>query len=170
MRKLKINDDTSINIPLFDEEEDIDVESLLRIDYANLLADIASFPVILNRLGILLSEMENELSAKDLELEASIAKIKEQIRSDLISDGEKATNEKVSDLLKLDKKYQAKQIAFNQAKRKKEDMSSIYWAAKAKSDLLIKLSLTIQSGDIDLDLIKEKFNTVRLKNIKRHSK
>jgi len=52
---------------LFDNfDEDMEVDSLLKIDYSNLIGELITFPVIVNRFGNLLAEAESQVSEANL--------------------------------------------------------------------------------------------------------
>lgn len=71
---------------LFDSfDEDMDIDSLLKIDYSNLIGELITFPVIVNRFGQLLAEAESQVSEAKLNLEVFEAKTKERLRSELSS-------------------------------------------------------------------------------------
>ena len=55
---------------IFDNfDEDVDIDSLLKIDYSNLIGELVTFPVILNRFGILLAEAESQVAETKLHLD-----------------------------------------------------------------------------------------------------
>jgi len=61
-----------VNLIFTDFEGDIDVDDFLKIDYGNLIAELLTYPVIVNRFGILLADIESEV--KKGEFNVSIAK------------------------------------------------------------------------------------------------
>ena len=67
-------------------KKDIDVDTLLQIDYKRLPAEMVTFPVILNKLGLLLAEANNKVKEADLDLEIFIAKKNEEARLSLLDD------------------------------------------------------------------------------------
>ena len=65
----------------FDEfDEDVDVDSLLRIDYSNLLGEMVTFPTIVAKLGNMLAEAESQVNEKKLNLDVQEAKLKEEYK------------------------------------------------------------------------------------------
>ena len=74
---------------LFDDfDEDMDIDSLLKIDYSNIIGELVTFPVIVNRFGNLLAEAESKVSESKLNLEVFEAKTKERLRNELAEDNE----------------------------------------------------------------------------------
>lgn len=166
---IKFDDDKSIDIKvsIWEDQEEIDVDVMLRIDYSNILAEISSFPVILNRLGLLLAEAENRVKEKELELRVFKAKLREQIRNDYADRKIKTNLNMIDDAKHSDKTYLAKNKVLNKTCKERDYINSIYWSAKAKADLLQKLALTVQPGDIDPALIVNTFNGVVISNKKK---
>jgi len=152
-----------LKVDLFNDGEDIDVDDLLQIDYNNLLADLATFSVILNRFGLLLAEMENRLSESMLDLRVFKAKIRKDIRKDFEANKIKVTNDPVDDEMRSHAGYRVRYLKVISLTKQRDYISNVYWAAKAKSDNLNKLSLTIQPGDIDVDTIVGTFNGIKLR-------
>ena len=54
---IKIKDKTYF-LKFDDFDENVDVDSLLKIDYGNLLGELVTFPVVVNRFGVLLADAE----------------------------------------------------------------------------------------------------------------
>jgi len=152
----------NVKIHLFNDDEDIKAETLLRIDIVNLLSEIVTFPVILNKFGILLSEMDKKVSEKKLELEIFEAKEKEVIVQKILDAKQKPTNDRVDDTLKSTGNYRVKKTMLIKAVKERDYINSIYWAMKEKSDLLKKLSMTLREGDVDISLVQESFNGVQI--------
>lgn len=133
-----------------DEDEIVDSERITKIDINNLVAEILTIPVLLNRWGNFLAEMESNLKLTKLDYEIFCAQKREDIRKNFIEDGDKKpTIQKVEDALILDSAHKVFKKKVIRAERDKEVTSSIYWAVKDKADKLEKLSLTISRDDID---------------------
>jgi hypothetical protein len=174
MEKLKVKYDgikeINIKVNMWDEDEEIDLDSLLRIDYAQILGELSSFSVFLNRLGILLAEAENTVREKTLDFKVYRSKLNERLRNELIDSKQKITNDKIDDLRRIDKTYYLKSKILNKFVKERDYVSSIYWSAKSKSDLLSKLALTISPGDIDPTIIRNIYNGVQINSRKKSLK
>ena len=153
----------SFNIGTFDEQ--IDIDNLLKIDYSNLTAEIATFPLIVNRFGIMLAETESKVSEAKINVEILEAKLKEKYRISLAeANGGKAPSVDILNCtITLDKSYQAIQRTLIAAKKNRDYMLTIYLAAKDKSEKLNKLSLSIQPGDISDTLLEGEINGIVIK-------
>jgi hypothetical protein len=151
-----------------DFEEDIDVDSLLQIDMTNFIGEVITFPVVVNRLGVLLADMDSSLSELKLNLEIQESKVRERLRLKKEQIGEKApTVEMLNTAVISDGLYQT--LKRNQIRKQKERdyINSIFWSAKDKSNKLDKLSLTVNVSDIPDSLIEGKINNVLIKKTKK---
>lgn len=142
----------------FDEIDNLDLESVLTIDYINLKDDIQGFPFVVNQLNFLVVEANSILNQDKFQLELLDSNLKEEsaklflkIKKDLIDKGEKSpTISLIESQIKLEDSY--KQISESiRCKRQKiaEDeknrdyLSGLYWAAQAKLNLLVNLAKNI---------------------------
>jgi hypothetical protein len=148
--------------------EDIDLDKLLKIDYENLMAEMVTFPVVVNKLGLLCADMDNEFQQAKLNLSIFEAKRKKELREELEFSDEKGkvkrpTIDEVDSALITDKVWKVKKQKMLKVQKEKEYMYSIYSSAKDKSNKLDKLSLTIKSGDVDMKIIQRQLNSVYFK-------
>mgnify|MGYP000956528724 CR=1 FL=1 len=155
---------------IFDDvDEELDIDSLLKIDYSNLIGEIITFPVIVNRFGILLAEAESQAAEAKLNLEVFEAKTKEKLRIELAEQngGKAPTVEALNNAVISNKAYQVMRKKLIEAQKTRDYINSIFWASKDKSEKLNKLSLTIQQGDITSNMIEGKINNILIKQTKK---
>lgn len=155
---------------LFDDfDEDMDVDSLLKIDYSNIIGELVTFPVIVNRFGNLLAEAESKVAEAKLNLEVFEAKTKERLRNELAeaNGGKNPTVEALNNAVLMNKAYQTLRKQFIEVQKTRDYINSIFWSAKDKSGKLDKLSLTIQNGDIPDSVIEGRVNNVLIKKTKK---
>lgn len=155
---------------LFDDfDEEMDVDALLKIDYSNLIGELITFPVIVNRFGHLLAEAESQVSELKLNLEILEAKMKEELRVQLSAEngGKNPTKETLDNAVVNNKAYQIMSKRFIGVQKTRDYINSIFWSAKDKSNKLDKLSLTIQAGDISDSIIEGRVNNVLIKRTKK---
>ena len=155
---------------LFDDfDEDMDIDSLLKIDYSNIIGELVTFPVIVNRFGNLLAEAESKVSESKLNLEVFEAKTKERLRNELAeaNGGKNPTVEALNNALLMNKAYQSLRRQFIEIQKTRDYVTSIFWSAKDKSGKLDKLSLTVQNGDIPDSVIEGRVNNVLIKKTKK---
>ena len=164
---VKVGDKTyTLLIKEFDDE--IEVDDLLRIDYSNLIGELVTFPVIVNRIGIMLAEAEQAVSEKKLNLEVFEAKMKERLRAKLAEENGKApTVEALHNAVIQEASYQTLRKALINAQKTRDYLNSVFWSAKDKSNKLDRLSLTIQAGDIPDEVIEGRVNSVILRRSKK---
>lgn len=142
--------------------DEFDIESVLRIDVERIAIEILTFPVVLNRIGLLLAEADNAVSETNLDLEIWMAREREKIRVDLIENkyaGEKLTQDDIryrqEAKLKGSPMYLAKsKIAFS-AKKRRDFVNSIFWSAKDKSDKLNYLASSLKGWKTLEQLLEE---------------
>ncbi len=154
-----------LSIETFDEDEVTDIDSLLKIDYSNLIGEMVTFPVIVNKLGIMLADAESAVSEAKLNKEIYEAKLKEKLRIELAdaNKGKAPTVEQLNNATVSDKAYQAlckKHIASQKAR---DYMLTIYLSAKDKSEKLNKLSLSVQPGDVTDSMLEGRINGIVIK-------
>jgi hypothetical protein len=155
---------------LFDDfDEDVDIDSLLKIDYSNLIGELTTFPVILNRFGILLAEAESQVAETKLNMDVYEAKTKEKLRVELAeqNNGKSPTVEALNNAVVSNKAYQAMKRKYIEVVKTRDYINSIFWAVKDKSEKLNKLSLSIQPGDLSDSVIEGKVNSVLIKRTKK---
>lgn len=155
---------------LFDGfDEDMDIDSLLKIDYSNLIGELITFPVIVNRFGNLLAEAESQVAEAKLNLEVFEAKTKEKLRTELAAEnnGKAPTVEALNNAVVSNKAYQAMRKKYIEVQKTRDYINSIFWSAKDKSEKLNKLSLTIQQGELTDSVIEGRVNNVLIKKTKK---
>lgn len=164
---VKIGDKTyTLLIKAFDD--DVEVDDLLQIDYSNLIGELVTFPVIVNRIGIMLAEAESAVSEKKLNLEVFEAKMKERLRTQLAEiNGKAPTVEALNNAVLQEPSYQAMRKSLINAQKTRDYLNSVFWSAKDKSNKLDRLSLTIQAGDIPEEVLEGRVNSVILRRSKK---
>lgn len=159
----KLGEDKLIKFKFDGFFDNLDLDKLLKIDYGNLVAELITSPVILNKMGILNAEVENELRLAKMNFKAREARLRAKTRDRLIEDNKKTTINEVEDALLRDKIYQKYQKEYIEAERNRDYMMSIYMAVRDKSDKLNRLSMSLKSGDIDEQLIQKQLNSLYYK-------
>lgn len=149
----------------FDEEE-VDIDNLLKIDYSNLIAEMITFPIWVNRFGNMLAEAESSVSEAKLNLNVHEAKLKEKYRMEIQNSNAKATVDAINALVLADKSYILMNKNYINQQKTRDYVASIFWSAKDKSSKLDKLSLSIQPGDINSSTIEGKINNIVIKSKK----
>ena len=156
-----------LNVGEFDEE--FDVEEMLKIDYSNLIGELVTFPVIENRIGLMLADAESKVSEVKLNRDIMEAKLKEKYAISLADDngGKRPTVDAINAAVLQDKGFQIILRKKIEAEKARDYANSLLWAMKSKSSKLEKLSLTIQSQDIPVELLEGRVNGIVIKKAKR---
>ena len=113
---------------------------------SSLIGELVTFPVILNRFGILLAEAESQVAETKLNMDVYEAKTKERLRIELAeqNNGKAPTVEALNNAVVSNKAYQAMKRKYIEVVKTRDYINSIFWAVKDKSEKLNKLSLSIQ--------------------------
>ncbi len=155
---------------LFEDDEEIDIDKILRVDHNHLLAETLTFSVILNKLGSLLAQANSDLREAKLDLEIWYSRTKAEIRESWDNDetrklvrGYKYTIDQVTDHVEGLGGYKARKKKIIGLEKQQEYINSIYWAAKSKDDKLDKLSSVIGLGDGDTSEVDGRvFNGIKM--------
>lgn len=169
---LTLGEDRVIRFSFDDFDGELDTDKLIRIDYENLVAEMLTFPVVVNKLGLLAADADSQFRLAKLNLKITEAKLRRQVREELTEEDvdakgnrkvSKPTVQEIEDAIMIKKLYRSRNEDMNEAEKNKEYLYSIYDAAKDKSRKLDKLSLTLQPGDIDESLIQKQMNSIYFK-------
>ncbi|NCU25778.1 hypothetical protein EOM86_03555 [Candidatus Nomurabacteria bacterium] len=156
--------------------DEIDIDDTVNIDYSNIVGELLTFSVIMNRIGILKAEAWNAYQNKKLELEIYRARCAEESRKRLttvkIDEGgrgrdAKPTKDEVENAVILDSVYQSKLRGVYRAEKDHANIESLYWAAKSKDDKLNVFGKSLTPEDMERDLVDKVVNNI---SIKGHSK
>jgi len=152
-----------------DFDKELDIEDILKIDYSNLIGELVTFPIIENRIGLMLADAESKVSEVKLNRDILEAKLKEKYALQLADEngGKKPTVDAINAAVMQDKGYQAVCRSKIAAEKARDYANSLLWSAKSKSSKLEKLSLTIQNQEVPDELLEGKINNIVIKKTKR---
>jgi len=170
--------DKTIKLKLVDFEDTIVVEDILRIDYANIMGEVLTFSAVLNRLGLLLADVEDALRRKNFLLETSndeLKKIKGKAYSkaqSILNDGatKSPTVSAIEKKLMEDDTVLAKEESILSIRkhlldvqRDRDYINSLYWSAKDKSEKLNKITDKIRPEEFSNEILEGTINGVMIK-------
>ncbi len=143
--------DILIKVKNVSVEDEVDPDKITRIDLNNLIGEIITTPVLVNRWGNIMAEINADAKREKMKFEILCANEKEKIRISLAdkNGGKKPTIAEVEDTLIQKPIYKISKNKLIESEKVAEIVNSIYWAVKDKSDKLNKLSLTIQREDLE---------------------
>lgn len=149
--------------------EDFDVEEFLKIDYSNLIGELVTFPIIENRIGIMLADAESKVTEVKLNRDILEAKLKEKYMIALtdVNNGKRPTIDAINAAILQDKGYQAIIRSKIAAEKARDYANSLLWACKSKSQKIEKLSLTIQNQEVSAEQLEGKVNGIVISRSKR---
>ena len=160
----------SLKVQTFDGE--IDIEDILKIDFTGIRNEIVTFPVIMNRLGLLRADQEEVTSRSKLDFEIYEAQLTEEKRKSLTSSDtdekgktkvSKPTKDEVDNAVLLDVRYRKKKEQYFANVKWMSYLDSVYWSAKDKSTKLDKLSEKLRPEEFEKELLEGVWNGVLIK-------
>lgn len=144
----------------------VDIEDMLQVDYANIIGDIITFPVVFNRIANIKAQMDNILREVTFDMKAFEAQLYEEHKKRLIGAGEKATENAIDMAIKRDPKYKVKQYELFSIQRQADVLDGLYWSAKMKGKMLESISNKISPEDFEKDILENTINSVTIKSFK----
>lgn len=150
---------------------DIDVESLMKIDYANLLGEILTFPVIFNRIANLRAELTNIVAQGKLTFDIFEARLSEKKQNVLAADKSGARGPSIKDVevaVFQDPSYATAKKIYLRKQRDFEYVDALYWSAQSKDKKLNVLSEKITPDEFSKGLIEGKINGIMI-NMKKQA-
>lgn len=152
---IEVGDKTlRFKLPLFSDKGENSFENvektILSTDLNNLVGELIVAPIIMNRLGVLQAEAEEQVREQKFNYEVWEAKTINEFREAAADSGEKKpTGPECVDHILTHKLRAVKQRKLNNALKTQSYINSLYWSFKEKQENLKKLSLTLQQGDLD---------------------
>lgn len=147
-----------LKIAIFDDEEEVDLDRLLKVDFANIPMEIATFPSVLNKIGILLADVNHNVNIAKLDIETLESQLAEKYRAEYFeSEGKALSNEKTNESIARNPTYLAKKKLYFKKVKEQEYLNSVYWSAKSKDDKINKLVNSIQTEEAQESIINTKF-------------
>ena len=152
--------------PSFDAE--VEVDDIMKIDYSNIIGELITFPVILNRIGLLRAEMEEISKTKKFEAQVYEAKLKQYYRKKGAIRGaddqvKKLTNPEVEEAVLLDKGYQAVMKALYNTEKGFSQIENLFWSAKDKSSKLDAITSKLNPKEFENEIVAGQVNGIMIK-------
>lgn len=149
---------------------DVDVESLVKIDYSNLLGEILTFPVVFNRVANLRAEMSNVVAEAKLDFDVFEAQLYEEKYKELLGTSEKAKGPSIKDVemsVLRDARFGLKKKQYLRKQRDWEYLDALYWSAQSKDKKLNVLSEKITPEEFAKDLVEGAINGVMVQMVRK---
>jgi len=150
----------------------IDVDDLLTIHDDNIVGELMTISVLLNKVGLLKSEAEQIAKRSKFQKEIYVSNFKKRLRSEASAnanhfkiDGEriKLSEKSLEEMLLLDKDYQKKMNMQIDSEKVLADLDVFYWSLSEKSKKVDTLSKKIVPEEFEASLVRGVVNTVNIK-------
>lgn len=143
--------------------EEIDTESALNIDYANIIGELLTWSVYLNRMGIMKVNTEDAFRVAGLQSKVAIATATKNIRTNMIANGTaKPTEKAIENELHSSQAYIDAKMTLFAAEKRVGIMDSVYWAAQSKSKKIEVLSAKIKPEEFTENILEGKLNGIMI--------
>lgn len=157
-------------------DTDIDADEIANIQYHNIIAEILTFPVIMNRVGNLKADMENIVAETKLDFDIFEASHQEKKRKELTFTTQdakgnpkvdKPTKDEVENAVLMSPEYKVMKKKLFQAQKNLGYIESLYWAAKSKDDKLRAFSEKLKPEEFEKEILEGSINGVMIKTSKK---
>lgn len=140
----------------FDDE--IDADSLCRIDYGNLYGEAVTVSALINRLGILKAEAEFIFKQKTLEYEVREAQFRKDERRKANADGVKLTEKALDDIVILDEGLIVMRNNIAKAEKDLKIIEALYYAVLSKDKKLNNILKPLTPQELENEIIEGRIN------------
>lgn len=146
----------------------IDIDRLTSIDYSNLFGEAVTVSALLNKVGLLRSEAEKEMSDKKLEKDVYEAELKRRFRRQaqknggkfFMGDDEIKMSEKALDeAILLDEDYQQLSCELIEAQKNFAVLDTLQWSVQDKSKKLNNLLKPVTPTEFLQELVEGEVNS-----------
>lgn len=146
----------------------IDIDRLTAIDYSNLFGEAVTVSALLNKVGLLRSEAEKEMSDKKLEKDVYEAELKRRFRRQaqknggkfFMGDDEIKMSEKALDeAILLDEDYQQLSCELIEAQKNFAVLDTLQWSVQDKSKKLNNLLKPVTPTEFLQELVEGEVNS-----------
>jgi hypothetical protein len=144
---------------------DIDIDHLTSIDHSNLYGEMVTVSALLNKVGILKAEFENEVEKLKLEIEVESAQIRKRTRQAAVDSGTKLNLQQIDDSVLLNVGYQNKFKAWLIVKKTRDIVDSFYWGVQSKDKKLSVLMKPIVPEEFAAGIVEGVVNQMMIKKV-----
>lgn len=149
-------------------DTDIDIDSITQIQYDNLYGEIVTVSSLLNRVGLLKAEVDNEYELYKLDCEVFEAQKRREYHKSKVSLGEKKPSEQQTDdyILSLEEVI-LKRKRLIQFKKNCDYISALYWAVQSKDKKLSVIMKPVIPEDFAKEIQEGIINTIMINKFKQ---
>jgi hypothetical protein len=135
-------------------------EDVVKIDYANILGEIITFPVVFNRIANMRAETENQMALAKLEFDVHEARLYKTHKDKLVAVEGKASDKTTEAAVLRDPAYAIEKKKYILAQRNFAYIDALYWSAQSKDRKLNVLAEKISPEEFEKDLLEGSINGV----------
>lgn len=155
----------------YQDFDELDADALTNINYSNIIGELLTFSVVLNRIGLLRAEAESLLNSKELDQKILYANLEKEYREllvETITDAKgnekqsKPTIDEVKNAIIRDPKHIHSYREMIEIERQKKIIESLYWSANNKAKSLEVLSAKIKPDDFENEIIQGAINGIKI--------
>lgn len=162
---IRLTDGSNIKLTFNELPDEILVDRILFTDYSNIAAEIATLPVLLNKIGMMLAECEKSARIAELKLKRWKARKREETRKAEIKRKGKFTIDVVDDAYRAAPEYVQLNTVWINMLKQRDDVNSLFWSLKGKQATIENLSKSISVGDFEDGLVKSSMKTINYVDI-----
>lgn len=156
-------------------DTDINIDEFTQIHFYNIMCEILTASVALNRIGIMLAEYNQILSEANLDFDIFYAQQFEKFQKDLMrlvvtsrsERNEKPSSTEIDQAIIRTPEYKIKRMNVINIKRNKEIIESFYWAVQDKCKKLQHISDKLRPEEFEKDIVEEKINGIVIKKVNK---
>lgn len=157
-------------------DTDVSTDELTVIHHHNIIGEILTWPVVMNRVGNLKADMEQVVAETKLDFEIFQANWQEKKRKELTvnildSKGnpkvDKPTKDEVENAVLISPEFKVKKQHLIEMQRNLGYVEALYWAAKDKSDKLNTFSAKLKPEEFEKEILEGSINGVMIRVTKK---
>lgn len=157
----------TITLTQSDIDSDIDMDEVTQINYSNLYGEMVTVSALLNKLGILKAEVDNQYEEYKLDCQIFESSERKRFVSMKMVGGEKKpTDSQCEDHLNTHQEVIAKRKRLLTLKKGCDYVNSIYWSVKSKDDKLSVLMKNVTPEEFSGGIIEGVVNGFFIKSYK----
>jgi hypothetical protein len=136
-------------------DDNIDMEKEISIDYSNLAGDAVITPLVSNSVGIMVADLEHEVSLKKLEIDIYEADFKKEKRRLGAKSGDKVTEKSLETLHCTEEDWQLLKNELFMLEAYLKKVSNFYWKLEGKSEKLKMYLKEIMPEEFEQEVIEK---------------
>lgn len=144
-------------------DTDVDLDDLTKIHYENIYGELVTVSGLMNRIGILKAQVDNDYERAKLEFNIFEANKRKYYRAQYIAQGKKIVIGEIEDEVMSDPAWKNESLKLSRLKKNTEIISSIYWSIKSKDEKLNNIKGNITPLEYENGIVEGVINTIMIK-------